>query len=63
MDEQKATSQPEVTLKPETLTLGKDELILELSWHMQRVHRIRRALGLEPLITHRRDRRVRRELE
>ena len=44
----------------EEVRIRRSELQDELSWLMQRVHRLRRILDLEPIVTPRQDRRSKR---
>lgn len=47
----------------EDVRVRRSELQDELSWLMQRVHRLRKILGLEPIVTPRRGKRAKRKTE
>ena len=57
MNVQKSTSQPDA------INVSKVELQDELSWLMQRVHRLRKLLGLDPIVTPRQKKRRQRKSE
>ena len=53
----------ESTSQPDAINVSKVELQDELSWLMQRVHRLRKLLGLDPIVTPRQKKRRQRKSE
>jgi len=53
----------ESTSQPDAINVSKVELQDELSWLMQRVHRLRKLLELDPIVTPRQKKRRQRKSE